>query len=187
MGWRPPRTMTTSSAHQSRRKACLPLSSEGLLFKSKEYPLALPKKDSRGDFVFPPGTPLKRPKERPAGLSFGILSGGGREDGFTGDVGTGDEGMGAGCLRAFRGPCFLGDEVEESLVVLALGLGGYCPAGGRGSGTPGRRALRKTRDGGRAAGGVGPYGWLRMVSSTTLGRGSPPEPLGGQADSRGHR
>ena len=102
-------------------------------------------------------------------------------------VGTGDEGMGVGWLRAFRGPCFLGDEVEESLVVLALGLGGYCPAGGRGRGTPGRRALRKTRDGGRAAGGVGPYGWLRKVSSTTLGRGSPPEPLGGQADSRGHR
>ena len=86
------------------------------------------------------------------------FSRGGREDGFTGDVGTGDEGMGAGWLRAFRGPCFLGDEVEESLVVLALGLGGYCPAGGRGSGTPGRRALRKTRDGGRAAGVVVPYG-----------------------------
>ena len=61
---------------------------EDILFKSKEYPLALPKKDSRGDFVFPPGTPLKRPKERPAGLSFGILSGG-RETFFTGDVGTG--------------------------------------------------------------------------------------------------
>ena len=39
-------------------------------------------------------------------------------------VGTGDEGMGAGWLRAFRGPCFLGDEVEESLVVLAEGLVG---------------------------------------------------------------
>ena len=44
---------------------------EDILFKSKEYPLALPKKDSRGDFVCPPGTPLKRPTERPAGLSFG--------------------------------------------------------------------------------------------------------------------
>ena len=41
--------------------------------------------------------------------------------------------MGAGWLRAFRGPCFLGDEVEESLVVLALGLGGYCPAGDEGA------------------------------------------------------
>ena len=51
---------------------------EDILFKSKEYPLALPKKESRGDFVFPPGTPLKRPKERPAGLSFGNLLGGGR-------------------------------------------------------------------------------------------------------------
>ena len=35
---------------------------EDILFESREYPLALPKKDSRGDFGFPPGTPLKRPK-----------------------------------------------------------------------------------------------------------------------------
>ena len=91
------------------------------------------------------------------------FSRGGREDGFTGDVGTGDEGMGAGWLRAFRGPCFLGDEVEESLVVLALGLGGYCPAGGtrerhagsscptkdegRGTGRRGRRPLRVVEEG----------------------------------------
>ena len=70
---------------------------EDILFKSKEYPLALLKKDSRGDFVFPPGTPLKRPKERPAGLSFGNLLGGWTGGtGVTGDVGTGDGGPGRG-------------------------------------------------------------------------------------------
>ena len=95
---------------------------EDILFKSKEYPLALPKKDSRGDFVFPPGTPLKRPKERPAGLSFGNLSGGGRgERGLRGTVGRG---MGAGCLRSFRGFRLAADEIEEGLVVLAPTLGG---------------------------------------------------------------
>ena len=79
---------------------------EDILFKSKEYPLALPKKDSRGDFVFPPGTPLKRPKERPAGLSFGILSG--VDGGFvTGDVGTGGRKSKAGCFAPIQGilPC----------------------------------------------------------------------------------
>ena len=40
---------------------------------------------------------------------------------------------------------------------------------GTGGGTPGRRALRRVRE----------------VSSTTLGRGSTPKPLGGQADSGG--
>ena len=98
---------------------------EDILFKSKEYPLALPKKDSRGDFDFPPRPTLKRPKERPAGLSFGILSGG-RETFFTGDVGTGDRGRGSGVgwLRRFRAFRLVGDEVEESLVVLAEGLVG---------------------------------------------------------------
>ena len=55
---------------------------EDILFKSKEYPLALPKKDSRGDFVFPPGTPLKRPKggcgpplESPRGTGDGGVAG----------------------------------------------------------------------------------------------------------------
>ena len=67
---------------------------EDILFKSKEYPLALLKKDSRGDFVFPPGTPLKRPKERPAGLSFGNLLGGGRGNGGYG--GRWDGGWGRG-------------------------------------------------------------------------------------------
>ena len=119
---------------------------EDILFKSKEYPLALPKKDCQGGWrrhklhiprrcpegtgsliplllLFPPQnfavgalyfpltTPLKRPKERPAGLSFGNLLGGGR-------------GMGAGCLRSFRGFRLAADEIEEGLVVLASTLGG---------------------------------------------------------------
>ena len=60
-----------------------------ILFESKEYPLALPKKDSRGDFEFPPGTPLKRPKEglRP----FLWKPSRGTGDSITKDVGTGDE------------------------------------------------------------------------------------------------
>ena len=39
--------------------------------------------------ISPLTTPLKRPKERPAGLSFGNLSGGGREDLLRGTVGRG--------------------------------------------------------------------------------------------------
>ena len=88
----------------------------------KESPLTIPKKNSGRDFDFPPRPTLKRPKERPAGLSFGILSGGF----FTGDVGTGDRGRGSGVgwLRRFRAFRLVGDEVEESLVVLAEGLVG---------------------------------------------------------------
>ena len=60
------------------------------------------------------------------GLSFGILSGVGREAFLTGDVGTGDRGRGSGVgwLRRFRAFRLVGDEVEESLVVLAEGLVG---------------------------------------------------------------
>ena len=37
---------------------------EDILFESKEYPLALPKKDCQGGFrISPLTTPLKRPKE----------------------------------------------------------------------------------------------------------------------------
>ena len=35
-----------------------------ILFKSKEYPLALPKKDSRGDFEIFPRDPLETTKGR---------------------------------------------------------------------------------------------------------------------------
>ena len=48
--------------------------------------------------------------------------------------------MGAGCVGSFRGFRLGGDEVEESLVVLAPGLGGWGPAGDGGRGTRGRHA-----------------------------------------------
>ena len=50
--------------------------SRGILSELKESPLTIPKKNSGRDFDFPPRPTLKRPKERPAGLSFGNLSGG---------------------------------------------------------------------------------------------------------------
>ena len=61
---------------------------EDILFKSKEYPLALPKKDSRGDFVFPP-RPLLRPKGglRPSLETIPEFTG----ISVTKDVGTGNE------------------------------------------------------------------------------------------------
>ena len=54
-----------------------------ILSELKEYTPRPPKKNSGRDFDFPPRPTLKRPKERPAGLSFGNLSGvdGGRWDG----------------------------------------------------------------------------------------------------------
>ena len=64
--------------------------------------------------------------------------------------------MGAGCVGSFRGFRLGGDEVEESLVVLAPGLGGWGPAGDGGRGTRGRHA-----------GVVVPYGGLRKAPSTT--------------------
>ena len=91
-----------------------------ILFKSKEYPLALPKKDSRGDFVFSPGTPLKRPKgaEAPFGNPDGGVDG---ETGFTGDGGWGRGACGySGCFG------FAGDEVGDGLVDLEPALGVHC-------------------------------------------------------------
>ena len=104
---------------------------EDILFKSKEYPLALPKKDSRGDFVFPPGTPLKRPKERPAGLSFGILSGVGRGIFGTKDVGTGT-GDGGGVVAAIQGVLPCGGRSWGGLGSSGAGIGWLRPRGGRG-------------------------------------------------------
>ena len=95
---------------------------EDILFKSKEYPLALPKKDSRGDFVFPPGTHLETTKGEACGpLLWKPLGGWTGERGLRGTVGRG---MGAGCLRSFRGFRLAADEIEEGLVVLAPTLGG---------------------------------------------------------------
>ena len=74
-------------------------------------------------------------------------------------------------MWGFGGFRLVGDEGGEGLVVLAPGLGGYCPARGRG----------------RHAGVVVPYGWAREDFINHPGRGSPPEPLGGQADGGGHR
>ena len=45
------------------------------------------------------------------------------------------------------------------------------------------RSSRPTEDGGAGRWVVGPYGWLRKVLSTALGRSPPPKPLCGQADS----
>ena len=102
--------------------------SRGILSELNESPLTIPKKNSGRDFDFPPRPTLKRPKERPAGLSFGNLSG------VTGDFyygGRWDGGrrMGAGCPLSFRGPCLTKDECEDGSVVLAPALGGYCPPG----------------------------------------------------------
>ena len=81
--------------------------------------------------------------------------GGGRGDGGYGGRWDGGRGSGAGCVGSFRGFRLVGDEVGEGVVVLAPGLGGRGPCRGRG----------------RHAGVVVPYGWLRKVSSTILGRG----------------
>ncbi|MDY4965305.1 MAG: hypothetical protein SO100_02980, partial [Dysosmobacter sp.] len=59
---------------------------EDILFKSKEYPLALPKKNSGRDFDFPPRPTLKRPKG--ASAPFGNPCS--ETDGGVFYVGTGD-------------------------------------------------------------------------------------------------
>ena len=67
----------------------------GILFESKEYPLALPKKDCQGGFrISPLTTPLKRPKEGPRPFLWKPSRGYGGS--ITKDVGTGDEGPGRG-------------------------------------------------------------------------------------------
>ena len=114
--------------------------------------------------ISPLTTPLKRPKERPAGLSFGNLSE--VYGGFvTGDVGTGDGSPKRGVLRRFR--CFrlVGDEVIEGLVVLAGDWVGEGPAGDGGRGTPylghGLRQPNFVPKFGASVRVVVPYGGLR--------------------------
>ena len=111
---------------------------EDILFKSKEYPLALPKKDSRGDFEFPPGTPLKRPKEglrpflwKPTRRVRGVS--------VTKDVGTGDGGGGIVGIRGFS-PC--GGRGWGRLGSFGAGIGWLLPCEGTGAARRGRRALR---------------------------------------------
>ena len=144
--------------------------SRGILSELKESPLTIPKKNSGRDFDFPPRPTLKRPKERPAGLSFGNLSE--VYGGFvTGDVGTGDGSPKRGVLRRFR--CFrlVGDEVIEGLVVLAGDWVGEGPAGDGGRGTPylghGLRRPNFVPKFGASVRVVVPYGGLRKASSTT--------------------
>ena len=72
-----------------------------------------------------------------------------------GTLGRGDESPKRGALRRFRGFCLVGDEVEESLVVLVRGIGGVGPGGGRGFGPPGRRPLRVVAGLLRVPGGAG--------------------------------
>ena len=118
--------------------------------------------------ISPLTTPLKRPKERPAGLSFGNLLGVGRRAGLRGTVGRGTRDGGGVRVGSFRGFRLGGDEVEESLVVLAPGLGGWGPAG-----DGGRHAVprawpppTKFRPGIWGVGQVVvPYGWLRGTST----------------------
>ena len=108
---------------------------EDILFESKEYPLALPKKDCQGGFrISPLTTPLKRPKEglRPflwkPSWSHGRFSGDRRgrfAARFTGDVGTGDGSWRLWCLRSFRALCFVGDEADDSLVDVEPALGAF--------------------------------------------------------------
>ena len=118
------------AADEGRRLA------RGYSFQIKRIsPRASQERLSGGISISPLTTPLKRPKERPAGLSFGNLSGGGREDLLRGTVGRR---FGAGCVGSFRGFRLGGDEGIGGLVVLAPGLGGWGPCGGRGTGDGGR-------------------------------------------------
>ena len=139
-----------------------------ILFKLKEYTPRPPKKNSGGVSIPPPDPSYDQRKG--FGPSFGNHPeeyGGFRYEGRW----DGGRGMGAGGLWGFGGFRLVGDEGGEGLVVLAPGLGGYCPARGRG----------------RHAGVVVPYGWAREDFINHLGTGSPPEPLRGQADGGGHR
>ena len=107
-----------------------------ILFKSKEYPLALPKKDSRGDFVFPPGTPLKRPKEglRPflwkpfrSLREFFERRARALRCELTGDIGTWDESWKLWRLWSFRALRFAENEVGDSPADLEPGIGRSSP------------------------------------------------------------
>ena len=152
------------SGRERGKRAGARCRSRGILSELKESPLTIPKKFSGRDFDFPPRPPLKRPKERPAGLSFGNLSE--VYGGFvTGDVGTGDGSPKRGVLRRFR--CFrlVGDEVIEGLVVLAGDWVGEGPAGDGGRGTPylghGLRQPNFVPKFGASVRVVVPYGGLR--------------------------
>ena len=110
-----------------------------ILFKLKEYTPRPPKKNSGGVSIPPPDPSYDQRKG--FGPSFGNHPeeyGGFRYEGRW----DGGRESGAECSRSFRGFRLVGDEGGEGLVVLAPGLGGYCPARGRGAARRGRRALR---------------------------------------------
>ena len=123
-----------------------------ILSELKEYTPRPPKKNSGRDFDFPPRPTLKRPKERPAGLSFGILSGVGRGIFGTKDVGTGT-GDGGGVVAAIQGSLLWGRRGHWGPGSFGGGIGWVSPCGGRGAARRGHRALRG----------------LRRASSTTRG------------------
>ena len=79
---------------------------EDILFKSKEYPLALPKKDSGRDFEFPSQTLLETTKGRAAALPLETIPG---LQGIGGWGPAGDEGRGRFAAR-LRGTLGRGTE-----------------------------------------------------------------------------
>ena len=99
-----------------------------ILFESKEYPLALPKKDCQGGISnFPPDDPLETTKGRAAALPLETIpefTGDFRETGAGTSLraygGRWDRGRrpGAGCLRSFGAPCLAGDEGDGGSVDL---------------------------------------------------------------------
>ena len=129
--------------------------SRGILCQIKRIPLDNPEEKFWEGFRFPSQTLLETTKGRAAALPLETIPGDGQGSGVYGGRWDGGRESGAGCLRRFRAFCLVGDEVGEGLVVLAPTLGGWGPAG----------------DGGAARRVVVPYGWLRKVSSTILGRG----------------
>ena len=107
---------------------------EDILFESKEYPLALPKKDSGRDFEFPSQTLLETTKGRAAALPLetspkgtGELKRTGAGASLRAYGGRWDEGQrpGAGCLRSFGAPCLAGGEGDDGSVDLEPALLGY--------------------------------------------------------------
>ena len=79
---------------------------EDILFESKEYPLALPKKDSGRDFEFPSQTLLETTKGRAAALPLETIPG---LQGIGGWGPAGDEGRGRFAAR-LRGTLGRGTE-----------------------------------------------------------------------------
>ena len=110
---------------------------KGDSFRIKKIPLDNPKEKFWGRFDSAP-RPLLRPKE---GLRPFLWKPSRRVRGIPVRRTLG-RGMGAGGLWGFGGFRLVGDAGGEGLVVLAPGLGGYCPARGRGAARGGRRALR---------------------------------------------